>query len=87
VLLFVLAPDFEQGQHLGGVAGGQFFGQPLQVGIHVVAVGQHFLHGGPRHEAPLVAGYPVAGGVVVGVEQVTELRVEGPVAGQVRGSG
>ena len=82
-LLVLLLMRQTQVQQVGEVA--RAVGQQLRHrGVHMGAIGQHICGRGPGYQAPRGARLPRAHRLVVGVEQVAELRVEHPVADQVR---
>lgn len=81
VLLFVIDPQFDQGADAGP---GRVVRPVDKVNhglVHVPAVLRDFRDAGPGQHAAAGAGMPVTFGLVVGVEEIAELRVEGPVAG------
>lgn len=72
VLLFVLQPQFDQCMP----ARAPFCEKRLHGSIHGISIAHHGIKIGPREQAALGPGVPLAHAVVIGIEQYAERRVE-----------
>ena len=82
VLLFVMQPEFDYRRHGRILVALQEF---VHLRIDVLAIRVDFGQTRPRNHAALGARMLVAHGVVVGIEQDLEMRIERTVSGEVRG--
>ncbi len=83
MLLLVMHPEFDQRLQRRPLGLGRLRDQPGHGRVHVGPIGQDVLQRRARQQAPLGSGMPLAHGLIVGVEQIAEHRVERLVALQV----
>lgn len=81
VLLLVLQAKLQEGDQTivdRAVALGQ---QRQQMIVHIGAVAVNLLDGGAREKAPARTAVALADGLIIGVEEVAEVRMKGAIAG------